>query len=87
MNKKLIKIIKIQIKFQKIMKSRYNRLMNLMTGRLKYRHASLKGKIIPKIRSLLLEKVKSVEVRNLEKVSFKIKRNNLDLETESTIIY
>jgi hypothetical protein len=56
-------------------------------GKLKFRHANLKDKIIQKVHSLLLERVKSEEERNLERVSFKIKKNNSDLEIEIKIQY
>ena len=58
-----------------------------MMGKLKFRHANLKDKIIQKVHSLLLERVKSEEERNLERVSFKIKKNNSDLEIEIKIQY
>lgn len=58
-----------------------------MMGKLKFRHVNLKGKIIQKVHSLLLERVKSEEERNLERVSFKIKKNNSDLEIEIKIQY
>jgi hypothetical protein len=56
-------------------------------GKLKFRHANLKDKIIQKVHSLLLERVKSEEERNFERVSFKIKKNNSDLEIEIKIQY
>jgi hypothetical protein len=58
-----------------------------MMVKLKFRHVNLKGKIIQKVHSLLLERVKSEEERNLERVSFKIKKNNSDLEIEIKIQY
>lgn len=87
LNKKLILILKNQIKSLIIKKFRSKKLRIQMMGKLKFRHVNLKGKIIQKVHSLLLERVKSEEERNLERVSFKIKKNNSDLEIEIKIQY
>lgn len=87
LNKKLILILNNQIKSLIIKKFRSKKLRIQMMGKLKFRHVNLKGKIIQKVHSLLLERVKSEEERNLERVSFKIKKNNSDLEIEIKIQY
>ena len=87
LNKKLIMMIKNQIKLLIIKKLRSSQIMKKLMGRLKFRHANLKGRIIPKVHSLQLEKVRLVEEKNFEKASFKIRKNNLDLEIEIKILY
>lgn len=87
LNKKLIKMIKNQIKSLIIKKSRSKLTMKQLMGRLKFRHVSLKGRIYQKVHSLQLEKVRLVEEKNFEKVSFKIRKNNLDSEIEIKILY
>ena len=90
LNKKLIMIIFNKIKKLMILtykKSKYNKLRNNMMEKLKCRFVSWKDKIDLKAHSQLLEKVKLEEVKSLEKVNFKTRKNNSDLETKIKILY
>jgi hypothetical protein len=79
---KIKKIMKLTYK-----KSKYNKLRNNMMEKLKCKFVSLKDKIDLKAHSQLREKVKLEEVKSLEKVNFKTRKNNSDLEIKIKTLY